>query len=509
MHSGKITAALKLIFVAILVVLQILIMVLSVSFMRQYFAIIYSILEAACMIVIIALINKNDNQVYKLSWAIVVAVFSVSGLLMYFLWGRTNKSRKIQTALEKVEKRSRAFTRRDEHIINRMGDLYPVYKRFSVYLDKQGFPLFSNTSATYLPLGEKKFEALFADMEKAEKFIFLEYFIVFEGKIFDRMYEILRRKAKEGVEIRFIYDDAGSLVTTTKSFLKRFEKDGINHLIFNPMHRYVDKMYFNYRNHQKIAVIDGNIGYTGGINIGDEYANLYEKHGHWKDTAIRLTGEGVWGLTRIFLEMWEFSDGFVTNDYSIYYPSLSEKEEGFFQPFADGPTNNPHNPAETMYSQIIANAKDYVYISSPYLTIDEGLMKTMLTAAQSGVDIRIVTPKIFDHWYTDFVTHSYYETLLKEGVRIFEYTPGFMHSKTIVSDDNNAIVGSINLDYRSFYLHYECGVWMFNTPAVDEIKQDYLKVFDVSEEIMYEQWKQRPLRYKIREMVLRVFAPVM
>lgn len=509
MTKGKLSSIIRLLVIATLLVVQIITLVLSMHFLRQYFAFIYTVLEIVCMVVIISLINGNDNQVYKFSWAVIVAIFSVSGLMMYLLWGRNSRNKKMKAAMENAMAGSVEFTSANKHILEKLEEKSPLYKRFSVCLEKEGFPLYSNTEATYFSVGEDKFKALFNDLEKAKKFIFLEYFIVFEGQIWDKMYEILKRKSSEGVEIRFMYDDAGSLETTSKTFISKLDADKINYQIFNPMYRYVDKLYFNYRNHQKIAIIDGNIGYTGGINIGDEYANLYVKHGHWKDTAIRLSGEGVWGLTRIFLKMWEFSGGFVTQDYSIYYPCEHAREGGFFQPFADGPTGNSHNTAETLYTQIIANSSKYVYITSPYLTLDESLIRTISTAARSGVDIRIVTPKVFDHWYTSFVTHSYYEYLLKEGVRIFEYTPGFMHSKTIISDDSNAIVGSINLDYRSFYLHYECGVWMCDAPVIKDIKKDFLNTFDVSGEIIYEKWKQRPWLHKVREMAVRIFAPIM
>jgi cardiolipin synthase len=306
-----------------------------------------------------------------------------------------------------------------------------------------------------------------------------------------------------------MFDDAGSIFTTSRQFVSRFKEDRIEYRIFNPLHRYVDKLYLNYRNHQKIAVIDGNIAYTGGINIGDEYANLYEKHGHWKDTAIRIEGEGAWGLTRIFLQMWEFSGkGKPAGGFGIYHPRIKATGEGFVQPFADGPSNNPRNPAETIYRQIIANARDYVYVTTPYLILDEELIKTLVTAAQSGVDVRIVTPRVFDHWYTKYATHSYYESLLAEGVRIFEYTPGFMHAKMILSDGSNAVVGSINLDYRSLFLHYECGVWICGMPAVKEIEQDMRKTFDQSYEITLEEWKRRPWHHKVREMIMRIFAPI-
>ncbi|OQB15753.1 MAG: putative cardiolipin synthase YwiE [Firmicutes bacterium ADurb.Bin193] len=509
MTAGRISGFFKSFLVFSLVVLQVFIMVVAVHFLRHYFAFIYALLEFACMLVIVMLINENDNQVYKFSWAMIVAILSVSGLLLYFLWGRSSKNRKIRRKIDMIEERSKKFLRRDPQVVDRLGLEEPYLKKLSVYLDAEGFPLYADTDGSFYPVGEQFFDALFCDLEKAEKFIFLEYFIVYRGQIWDRLYEVLKRKAAEGVEIRIMYDDAGSITTNTRSFVSELKTDGIKHIAFNPMYRYVDRLYFNYRNHQKIAVIDGNIAYTGGINIGDEYANLYKKHGHWKDCAVRLEGEGAWGLTRIFLEMWEFSGGVETNDYSIYYPTKKGVGKGFYQPFADGPTNNPRNPAETMYIQMIANAKDFVYITTPYLTPDERLTDTMITAAKSGVDIRIVTPNIFDHWYTRFITRSYYDHLLKNGVKIYEYTPGFMHSKMILSDGKSAIVGSVNLDYRSFYLHYECGVWMCNVPLAEDIKKDFENIFGVSDEISLERWRKRPWTDKAIEMGLRVFAPIM
>ncbi len=508
MNPGRISAAMKLLLVTILLTLQLLIMFAAVHFLRQYSAFIYTMLEAACMVVIILLLNENGNQVYKFSWAMIVAIFSVSGLIMYFMWGRNNKSKKMRRDMAGVLERSARFAGAVGSAGASLEAQFPELRRLSRYLKNEGFESFSNTAATYYSSGEEKFEALFADLRRAERFIFLEYFIVYEGQIFKRLYDILKQKASEGVEVRFICDDAGS-ITNTGIFQKRFKQDGISYMTFNPMNKYVDKLYFNYRNHQKIAVIDGHIGYCGGVNIADEYANLYEKHGHWKDSAIRLEGDAVWGLTRIFLEMWEFSGGHVTQDYSLYKPQKSCVSGGFFQPFADGPTNNPRNPAEDMYCQIIAGAKEYVYITTPYLALDEVLMKTMALAAQSGVDIRLVTPMVFDHWYTDLVTSSFYEPLLRAGVRIFAYTPGFMHAKTIISDSSNAIVGSINLDYRSFYLHYECGVWLCDTGVIKDILSDYEEIFKVCRELSLNEWRKRPLIKKALEKLFRILAPVL
>ena len=280
--------------------------------------------------------------------------------------------------------------------------------------------------------------------------------------------------------------------------------------MFAPIHKNVDRLSFNYRNHQKITIVDGNIGYCGGINLADEYANIIRRFGNWKDTALRLEGEGVWGLTSIFLEMWEVAMGYeITTDYTVYMPTVKMPSDGFVQPFCDGPANNPNNPAEDVYTHLINKARDYVYITTPYLVIDRKMTEDLCRTARSGVDVKIIVPHIYDKWYVYMVNVANYGPLIANGVHVYEYMPGFIHSKTVVCDDECAVCGTINMDYRSFYLHYECGVFTCESSAVADIRDDIHETLKQCQEIYLDEWQSRPWYEKIIQWVLRLFAPVL
>jgi cardiolipin synthase len=268
-------------------------------------------------------------------------------------------------------------------------------------------------------------------------------------------------------------------------------------------------LYFNYRTHQKILVIDGNIGYTGGMNIADEYANISTRFGKWKDTAVRIEGEAVFGLTMGFLQMWDISGKGPSIEYDKYKPSVEfEENDTFCHILTDGPANNPENPIEDMYRHMITTAKEYIYITTPYLVIEENMINELVIAAVSGIDVRIMTPYIPDKKSIKLITNYNYGRLLKAGVKIYEYKLGFIHAKSIVNE-TSAIVGSINMDYRSFYLHYERGAWMCDKKIVNTIRQDFLKTVDESIEIKYEDWKNRPIYMKLFQSILNLFQTLL
>ena len=293
-----------------------------------------------------------------------------------------------------------------------------------------------------------------------------------------------------------------------KYFKEDLEEEGFEVRVFNPIYKYLDKLYFNYRSHQKILVIDGNIGYTGGVNIADEYANIHRRFGKWKDTAIRIEGEGAWGFSTTFLQMWDIS-GEGTVDYRKYMPTKKFKENNSFcHIVSDGPANNPDNPIESLYRQMMSGAQKFLYITTPYLIIEDDMANQLKIAASSGIDVRIITPYIPDKKTVKLLTNYNYGKLLRAGVKIYEYKPGFIHAKNIVND-MSAVVGSINMDYRSFFLHYECGAWMCDKKIVNTIKQDFLKTLEESVEITYEDWKKRPLRVKLVQPLINLFQTLL
>ena len=369
-------------------------------------------------------------------------------------------------------------------------------------------PPYKNTTVEYLPMGEVKFERMVQELKKAKRYIFMEYFIIQEGTMWNTILDVLEEKAKEGVDVRVIYDDMGCILTLPTGYEKTLREKGIQCQIFNPFIPILSS-HFNTRDHRKICVIDGNVGFTGGINLADEYINGYEKHGHWKDTAILLKGEAVFSLTTMFLSMWDYLIKKEGEDYAAYYPdSWDENAQGIVQPFADNPLDD-EAVGETVYLNLINKAKRYVYITTPYLILSNEMVTAMNTAAKSGVDVRIITPHVPDKWYVYYVTQSYYPRLLEAGVRIYEYTPGFVHAKMYVSDDREAIVGSANMDYRSLYLHFENCCAFYGGHMVRDVLEDVRATLAESHEVTMADVLRTPLYKWLAQVFLRFFSPLM
>jgi len=493
--------------VGIGVILQVVSLYLMAALLKEYSSWFYILLEIISICVVFSMVN--DGESYKNFWIIIILILPVFGFSLYFMWGRKRRNSRTYKHVREVYEKSRRFRKQDEEVIEKFKENHPNKALISQRLINEGFMLYDQTDVTYYDVGEKKLEALYRDLEKAEKFIFLEYFIINNGEVWSKIKDILARKVQQHVEVRLLYDDFGCLNLNTPEFREELAALGIRFCVFSPIHKEATRMTFNYRNHQKIAIIDGNIGYTGGINLSDEYANIIERFGHWKDTAVRLEGKGVWGLTTIFLEMWEIAKGYENLDYTKYMPSAESEGTGFVQPLADGPANNPNNPIWDTYMHMINKARDYIYFTTPYLVLEREMINDLCRAAKSGVDVRIITPRKYDKWYVYMVTVKNYGVLLKNGVKIYEYVPGFIHAKTVVSDDECAICGSINMDYRSFYLHYECGVFMSDTGAVMDIKNDITETLKVCEEITWDKWRKRPAVQKAVQWVMKIFSPIL
>lgn len=373
------------------------------------------------------------------------------------------------------------------------------------------YSTWTNSTVTYHASGEEQFEDLKAELEKAEHYIFLEYFIIHEGIFWDTILEILVRKAQEGVDVRLIYDDLGCVVLLPYGYDRKLEKLGIQCKVFNPFIPFIS-VRMNNRDHRKIVVIDGHTAFTGGINLADEYINAYEKYGHWKDTGVMVKGEAVWNFTVMFLTLWDFLTKTREPDYERFRPQVYHPEpfagEGFVAPFTDSPMDG-ETVGENVYYNLIAHASHYVYITTPYLILDYEMTNALCTAAKSGVDVRIITPYVWDKFMVYMLTQSNYPALLEAGVKIYEYTPGFVHAKSFVVDDELATVGTINLDYRSLYLHFECGCWMYKTPAVMDIKADLLKTMEECHRFTMEDYHKLPLYRRLGGKLLKLFAPLL
>ena len=499
----------RVVITALLIVLQALLLFGFIWKLDNYFVYFYAGSVLLSLLITLGIINSKSNPAYKIAWLIPILLFPVFGGLVYLLFGSDRTGRYLRKKLQGIGAEMDNVIG-EAHRRSGAEQLPPDAANQSRYISHCAYcPPYQNTTTEYLPLGEVKFERMVEELKKAKHYIFLEYFIIQEGKMWNTILDILRQKAAEGVDVRVIYDDMGCIMILPTGYDRTLEQMGIKCRIFNPFVPILSSR-FNTRDHRKICVIDGNVGFTGGINLADEYINAYEKHGHWKDTSILLKGEAVFNLTVMFLSMWDYLDGTTgKTDYSRYYPTVwDENAKGYVQPFADNPLDD-EAVGETVYLNLINKAKRYVYITTPYLILSSEMLTALTSAAKCGVDVRIITPHIPDKRYVHAVSRSHYQPLIEAGVKIYEYTPGFIHAKTFVVDDDYAVVGTINLDYRSLYLHFECAVWMYQTPSVAQVRDDFFKTQQISQEITLEECRSLSFPRRLGRSVLRVFAPLM
>ena len=506
LREHRISAALRILLVVVLLALNIAAVVLLTAFLRTNSAVIFLVLQAAGVIAAINIQSKSDSASYKLVWTLLIVSLPVAGLILYLLWSGSIQDKRLtlQTGIPAPD--SVIDRGRSQDNLERLGTAMPHWKRTAALLGQRNFRLFRSTDVTYFPGGKEFFEEVIARMEKAERFIFMEFFILAEGKLWDQIMAVLESKARQGVEVKVIFDDFGSITRMSGDMISRMKNAGIEVAVFNPVHQYVNRLYFNYRDHRKIIAVDGQYAYTGGVNVADEYAGYIRRFGEWKDCGILLDGMGAWGLTARFIHMWEMLGGKLHNEHDYYRPYEEMRGSGWCQPFSDGPVNNPDNPAEDVFLQCIHNAHDYIWLTTPYFAVEDGVVRALCMAADSGVDVRLMLPGIPDHKYTDIVAGSYYETLLSHGVKIYRFKPGFLHAKSFVADGEVAMVGTINMDYRSFQLHYECGVMLYGVDAIADIRQDMERVMARSEMIDLSKWKKRPRLKRILERFLKVFS---
>ena len=499
--------------------------ILSVLFQIGWFSLFMTILgyrypvfaglvRAVSVGVVLWLVNRRTNPSYKLAWIILILSLPMVGFSVYLLFGRSRLGIKIRGSFEQADQLSRNLMQEDEAARAKLAARDEQINRQSVYLrDFAHFPVYRNTSTEYFSEGEALFHKMTEELEKARHFIFMEYFIIDNGEMWSTILQILEKKAAQGLDVRIIYDDVGCVNTLPAKFYKELRQRGIKCEVFNPF-KPVVSVVLNNRDHRKIMVIDGNTGFTGGINLADEYINRKQRFGHWKDTGIMLKGEAVWNFTVMFLQMWCVITGSMdelkdADKYRI--PSLNPEtgtSDGYVQPFSDTPLDQ-ETVGENVYLNIIGRAKKYVYIFTPYLIIDNEMMTALCLAAKSGVDVRIVTPGIPDKRMVFTLTRSYYEQLLDAGVGIYEYVPGFLHAKCCICDDEVAVVGTINLDYRSLYLHFECGVWMYDSRAVLQVKEDAASIIHISRKVTQEECRARRLPVRLIQSLLRLMAPML
>lgn len=468
---------------------------------------IQTVLRILSLVAILFVIKSDMNPSYKIGWVLLIAVLPILGGLMYVIFGNKRPTKYMREMLRAQLEKSAEYLDTQESITGELdGGAAGLFK----YLEgSAGYPTAKNTTVRYYRVGEEMYADLLPELEKAEKFIFLEYFIIRPGEMWDGVLEILKRKAAAGVDVRIIYDDMGCIDILPANYNATLEGWGIRTMAFN---RFVPavSLVMNNRDHRKITVIDGKVGFTGGINISDEYINVKERFGHWKDTGLMLKGPGVFNLTLMFLEMWNAfnKDG---DGYAEFIPDSFEEcgsaDDGYVLSFSDSPLDN-ESVGESVYTDMLYQAKDYIYITTPYLAIDSELQTALCMAAKRGVDVRMITPGIPDKKLVYRLTRSYYPTLLRAGVKIYEYTPGFIHAKSFVCDDKLCVVGTINMDYRSLYLHFECGTLMYNNPEIKQVKKDDLDTMEKCRKVELSDMKTNFLG-ELFDSFLRSVAPLL
>lgn len=499
----------RLFIVSILILVQILIILAFVFTLSRNYAFVAGGFWFFSLVIVVVIINKQTNPVVKLPWILLITLMPVFGVLLYMKFGSSKLKKKDEEILQKEkEEFKKLYDGANPHLQTlRKQDPFAA-SQVSYINTVTDMPLCTNTDVTYFSLGEEMFEALVKELAAAKHYIFMEYFVVAPGFVWNTVLDILIHKVAEGLDVRFMYDDVGSVGTLPYRYNKLLEQSGIHCVAFNP-YRATLKTILHNRDHRKITVIDGKTAFTGGINLADEYVNRRERFGHWKDGGIMLKGEAAFSFSLMFLELWGLYRG-MENDYAGYLPAenYNANGKGFVQPYSDTPMDTEH-VGELVYLNVINQATDYLYITTPYLIIDNELVTALELAAKRKVDVRIITPAIPDKWLVHELTCSYYGELLAAGVRIYQYTPGFMHSKNFVTDDRIATVGTINLDFRSLYHHYECGVWMYGTDCIKNIKADFVKTLEVCEEFTRESVKKTKVPKRLVRAVFKIFAPLL
>ncbi len=463
--------------------------------------------QVLSVIMVIYIINRTDNPGYKLVWCIFILAVPLVGGVFYLFFGGKKVPRALRKNVLESARESMQYLHPQDEVLKEIekADI-AIYHQFNYLYRNAYYPVYKNTEVSFFKSGEEKFAELVRQLHQAQHTIYLEYFIVAEGRMWQTILDILVQKVQEGVDVRMIYDDAGCLETLPKGYEKKLRNLGIQCEIFNPLRpRLVIQM--NNRDHRKLLIIDNEVAFTGGINLADEYINEKERFGHWKDTAVMIKGEAVWNCTIMFLQFWNF-----LSENKISYLDFEKKhpvrDDGYILPFSDSPTDD-EEVGLTVHMNLIQNAKRKVYIQTPYLIISYEMKKALINAAKAGVDVRIIVPHIPDKWYAHMMTQGNYPELIRQGVKIYEYLPGFIHSKTILCDDEIGFCGTINMDYRSYYLHYEDGVLMYRCSALQRMAEDYQETLEVSQLVTMEDCQRICLPIRLFHAVLNCFSPLM
>ncbi len=477
--------------------------------LEQYSIYLSGLVNVLTAVFLAYLLNTRLDPTVKLTWCIIVALVPVFGVLLYLFIAFDIGHRAEQELLQKIVAESAPLMPEQGELMARLKREEPDFYPLAVYAaGRNGYAVYENSPVVYFSQGESKYEAMLRELEKAERFIFLEYFIVEEGEMWDSVVDILARKVRQGVDVRVLYDGTCAIMRLPYSYPKKLREKGIQCKVFAPIRPFISTSYNN-RDHRKILVIDGKVGFTGGVNLADEYINRREKFGHWKDAAVMISGDAVRSLTLMFLRLWNAGEQQRIYEPYLNAPTPSRGDDlGCVIPFGDSPMDDERT-GEMVYLNILHTARDYVYIMTPYLILDQEMVTALTFAARRGVDVRLILPGIPDKKYANLLAKSHYKELVEAGVRIYEYTPGFVHSKVFVSDGTKAVVGTINLDYRSLYLHFECAALLYKTPAIDDILRDFKNTFPQCRAVTLRTVREQKLSTRLLGCLLKLAAPLM
>lgn len=460
------------------------------------------------LIMVLFLLNSRHDPTAKITWLVIIMLLPVFGALLFLYTQSDVGHRALKKRMNQLISQTKEMIPQSEDVMDQLSEENGAVSSLARYIHRSGcYPVYDQTQITYFPMGEKKFEEMLRQLEQAKHFIFMEYFIVDEGIMWGRILEILAKKASEGVDVRVMYDGTCEFSTLSRDYPKRLKKLGIKCKVFAPVTPFVSTHY-NYRDHRKILVIDGHTAFTGGVNLADEYINHIVKYGHWKDVAIMLKGEAVKSFTLMFLQMWNVDEKVIDYSQFLNYPVSPVQTKGYVVPYGDCPLDDD-KVGERVYMDILNRAQSYVHIMSPYLILDSEMETAIKFAAERGVDVKIMLPGIPDKAVPYALARTHYASLLQSGVEIYEYTPGFVHAKIFVCDDKEAVVGTINLDYRSLYHHFECAAYMYDVDCIHEIEEDFQVTLKKCSRVTKKTMKNDTVSRKIMGVVMKAVAPLM
>ena len=493
-----------------LVLLQLFVFAATITFLQEYATYIYVFFLLLGVVIIVYIINSKSNTDVKLTWILLILATPIIGSAFYAYVKMQPGTSVLEKRLATLNKEIKPYMLQDKQTWEDIRVSKPANANLVAYLNnKLSYPVHRNTTVKYFASGEEKFAELKTQLRNAKEYIFLEYFIIEKGVMWGEILDILKEKVWQGVDVRVMYDGMCSIKSVPYHYDKEIRRSGIKCKQFNPIRPVLSSVQNN-RDHRKICIIDGKVAFTGGVNLADEYINQKERFGHWKDAAVMIEGEAVQSFTMMFLQMWNVSEKREENYERYLTPKLPtmKLEQGYVLPYADGPYDK-QNVGEQVYLHILNHAKKYVHIMTPYLIVDDDMLSTLEYVAECGVEVVIIMPHVPDKWYAFAVAKTYYQRLMNAGVKLYEYTPGFVHAKVFVSDNDTATVGTINLDYRSFYHHFECGVWIYNNPAVWDIERDFQNTLKKCQRVTKEDLRKRSAFQKLAGRILRLIAPLM